>query len=294
MEDTTTTTTTLSSLLCFLTVLGRRDVTACIQTPLHSTLILLALLAELATFYMAQMQTATSSYGHRACSPQSPLSPSHATTSIVALEEGYAIQVNGHVLSLCHDVLKVLLHLMGEPSDMTSDASPTSGNTRRCNLLRREAAAFNDALPSDVKTTLGVFTLERMGLGVLQTLTANLRRLVVSRVDPMDVGIGVTPLSLPAITVPNTYDLGASTSTSPTVLAAPSSFSTSTTLSTMLTTLEELIVTGGKASDPLFPLSLQAAAAAVEVGMEALYLSREVGKESVGVLALAYRQCDSF
>ena len=48
----------------------------------------------------------------------------------------------------------------------------------------------------------------------------------------------------------------------------------------MLATLENLITAGCKTEDELFPLSLQAAAA-VEVGMEALYPSSMVRKQSI-------------
>ena len=83
-------------------------------------------------------------------------------------------------------------------------------------------------------------------------MTAHLRRLVLSRVNPSDVGINpVRSLS----------DSGEG-------LTAPPE------LATMLEMLEELILAGCHKTDDLFPLSLQAAAA-IEVGMEALYPSSE-------------------
>ena len=86
-----------------------------------------------------------------------------------------------------------------------------------------------------------------------QVITANLRRLVLSHVNPVDVGINPAPLHA------ETGD----------ALASPPE------LSPLLDALESLILTGSKEKNELFPLSLQAAAA-VEVGLVALYPSSHV------------------
>lgn len=83
----------------------------------------------------------------------------------------------------------------------------------------------------------------------LQIVTSNIRRLILSRVDPEEIGIE------PAC-VRNDQDL----------LSAPPA------LQPLVTSLEQLISLGAKRSDKFFPISLKAAAA-VEVGMEAFYPS---------------------
>lgn len=78
-----------------------------------------------------------------------------------------------------------------------------------------------------------------------QTITSNIRRLVLSRVDPSDIGI--EPVSGDFLSAPPALE--------PTV-----------------SVLEQLVALGAKRSDRFFAISLKAAAA-VEVGMEAFYPS---------------------
>ncbi|RLN87812.1 hypothetical protein BBJ28_00008065 [Nothophytophthora sp. Chile5] len=86
-------------------------------------------------------------------------------------------------------------------------------------------------------------------VAVLQIITSNLRRLVLSRIDPSDIGITPAPII-------NDDDL----------LSAPPA------LEPLVSSLEQLISLGTKRSDKFFPVSLKAAAA-MEVGMEAFYPS---------------------
>ncbi|RLN93463.1 hypothetical protein BBJ28_00003365 [Nothophytophthora sp. Chile5] len=86
-------------------------------------------------------------------------------------------------------------------------------------------------------------------VAVLQIITSNLRRLVLSRIDPSDIGITPAPII-------NDDDL----------LSAPPA------LEPLVSSLEQLVSLGTKRSDKFFPVSLKAAAA-MEVGMEAFYPS---------------------
>lgn len=85
----------------------------------------------------------------------------------------------------------------------------------------------------------------------MQTITSNIRRLVLSRVDPSDIGI--EPVSV--------HNGG-------NFLSAPPA------LEPLVSSLEQLISLGAKRSDEFFAVSLKAAAA-VEVGMEAFYPSAQ-------------------
>ncbi|UIZ21633.1 hypothetical protein KXD40_001326 [Peronospora effusa] len=93
------------------------------------------------------------------------------------------------------------------------------------------------------------FSPEGLCVAVLEIVTSNLRRLVLSKIDPIEIGI--TPAQ-----AHNENDL----------LSAPPALNPTVSL------LEQLISLGTKRSDAFFPVSLKAAAA-MEVGTEAFHPS---------------------
>ncbi|KAE9349950.1 hypothetical protein PR003_g5609 [Phytophthora rubi] len=93
------------------------------------------------------------------------------------------------------------------------------------------------------------FSPDGLCVAALEIVTSNLRRLVLSRIDPVEIGIE------PAL-VQSEDDL----------LSAPP------VLNPTVASLEQLISLGTKRSDTFFPVSLKAAAA-MEVGTEAFYPS---------------------
>lgn len=188
-------------------------------------MVLLAILSELSVWQMQRMQKIDGIAENKGVDQES-----------FPLEEAYSIQVCVDLFTVCQTLLRTVV----------SESPEGSENYMR---LKKEAMALSeDAIDCGLS-----FSPETMGLSVLQIITANLRRLVLSRVNPQDVGINPVP----------------------TTTVDPDALASSQELSPMLDTLETLISTGAKQTDKLFPLSLQAAAA-VEVGMEALYPSAEV------------------
>lgn len=103
----------------------------------------------------------------------------------------------------------------------------------------------------------------------------NLRRLVLSQVNPIEVGI------YPIIST-EVDKLGHDDDTK--VKRTPEDNNDHATFESLLSTLEAIIMAGVKPTDTLYPLSLQAAAA-IEVGMEALYPSAEVRRRSSEMLS---------
>jgi hypothetical protein len=100
-----------------------------------------------------------------------------------------------------------------------------------------------------------LFSPDNVCVALLQVVTANIRRLVLSRVDPWDI-----------------EDSGAGTSRDASLQVDGDLLAAPPALQPMVSSLERLIGLGSKRSDKFFPISLKAAAA-VEVGLEAFYPS---------------------
>ncbi|TMW63128.1 hypothetical protein Poli38472_002069 [Pythium oligandrum] len=226
----------------------------CIKRRSQLGLIVLLMLSELSAWQMKRMQKAEEYGGKK-------------EEELMQLEEPFSIQVRPQFFDLAHRLLSYVL------------ASWTHSDTTRLkNLEEEEKASSSSAkglgfdlyqllqhsftvLGSDLNQTgfAGVvdvakdlhFTPNAMCEGVLQVITSNIRRMVLTHVDPADLGIE------PAITSENDDD---------SMLFAPPA------LEPMVATLEQLTSLGAKRSDPFFRISLKAAAA-MEVGMEAFYPS---------------------
>ncbi|RHY01826.1 hypothetical protein DYB25_002433 [Aphanomyces astaci] len=162
------------------------------------------------------------------------------------LEDPFSIQVSSELFELGYTLLTDLLAPWLNPSQPTHlhDALAAAATQLTQSLAQTSPPAFilhaaadtrpNASQPSVVEHR---FTPNAMGLAVLQIVTSNVRRLVLSHVDPAEVGLQDGQDQL-------------------------------------IQALEHLIPLGTKRTDPLFSLSLQAAAA-IEVGMEAFYPSSQ-------------------
>ncbi|KAF0714254.1 Aste57867_3969 [Aphanomyces stellatus] len=185
-----------------------------IQTRAQLAMVLLSILSELSVWQMQRMQRPEDFVGRR-------------EDELGRLEDPFSIQVCPELFALCYQLLRGLLAPWLDPA-----------HTDLHDKMAAAAAQFGRALPSVLtsQTLDHRFTPTAMGQAILQIITSNVRRLVLSHVNPADVGLeGQDP---------------------------------------MIQSLEHLISLGTKRTDALFPLSLQAAAA-IEVGMEAFYPSSQ-------------------
>jgi hypothetical protein len=225
-------------------------------------MVVLMILSELSAWQMKRMQKAEE-YA------------SKKEEELMQLEEPFSVEVRPQLFDLAH---RLLCHVLS-----TWVAAPASPSSETVEETKREDADLCESeFDQEVESTLSVdlynmllhsfgelgaalgelgylgsseqnrrptFTPDVMCVSILQIITSNIRRLVLSRVDPAEVGIATL-----------------------TSLGQADLFSAPPALQPMVTTLEQLIALGTKRSDKFFPLSLKAAAA-VEVGMEAFYPS---------------------
>ncbi|EQC38861.1 hypothetical protein SDRG_03819 [Saprolegnia diclina VS20] len=196
-----------------------------IRTRTELSMVLLSVLSELSVWQMQRMQKPEVFVGRR-------------EDELRRLEDPFSMQVCPELFDVCHDLLQTILAPWLAPEDATRLALHAQLTEASATFQRSLAASPSNALEQP-------FNPITMGLAVLQVITANVRRLVLSQVNPVDVGLGV--LDDDGVDQP---------------------------LVPMIASLEKLIGLGTKQSDPLFALSLQAAAA-VEVGMEAFYPSSQ-------------------
>ncbi|OQR81840.1 hypothetical protein THRCLA_11356 [Thraustotheca clavata] len=181
-----------------------------IQSRTELAMVLLSLLGEISIWQMHRMQKPEVFVGRR-------------EEELGRLEDAFSIQVCPDLFLICHNLLQTLL----SPWLSTNDTIYDQIMQASCHINQFTQAQF---------------TPMTMGLAVLQIITANVRRLVLSQVNPGEIGLGMEECNTDQPLLP------------------------------MIQSLEKLISLGTKQADPLFGLSLQAAAA-VEVGMEAFYPS---------------------
>ncbi|CAK4777919.1 unnamed protein product [Aphanomyces euteiches] len=186
----------------------------CIQSHVQLAMVLLAILGELSVWQMHRMQRPEEFVGRR-------------EDELSRLEDPFSIQVCPNIFDLCSSLLRALLAPWLDPASTTLYDRMTDATSQ-----------FTRSLSTTTPSTDCKFTPTTMALTILQILTCNVRRLVLSRVNPAEAGL----------------DNGSQ--------------------DPMLQSLEHLISLGTKRTDALFPLSLQAAAA-IEVGMEAFYPSAQ-------------------
>lgn len=230
---------------------------------------ILHVLGELAAWEMQRMQKAED------------LLSSKRADELTMLEAPYAMEIRREFFDISHRLLQRVLAEWLTSSTAVEVLRPEMDGEGGANLssnddvkdsvhlygtlsvsLAELRGSFVDnpaALPTTpthaglVDSKSALFSPDGMCVALLQIVTSNIRRLVLSRIDPWDIE-GTTPASnlLPK----SDEDL----------LAAPPA------LQPMVESLEKLISLGSKRSDKFFPISLKAAAA-VEVGLEAFYPS---------------------
>lgn len=234
-------------------------------------MIILMIVSELSAWQMKRMQKGEEFAGKK-------------EEELMQLEEPFSLEVRPRFWELSH---RLLSHVL---DPWVTASSQSSARVRT--LEKHEEEAKNDSTPEEftfdheVKHTLGIdlydalnqsfdvlgasladsgylgsshtnhkpkFTPDTTCVGILQIITSNIRRLVLSRADPMDIEMD--------------SDRGVPSGSADAAVASPA-------LEPIIHKLEQLISLGTKRSDKFFTLSLKAAAA-VEVGMEAFYPSAQ-------------------
>ncbi|RHY32093.1 hypothetical protein DYB32_002866 [Aphanomyces invadans] len=184
-------------------------------------------LSELSVWQMQRMQRPEDFVGRR-------------EDELSRLEDPFSIQVSAELFGLGYTLLTELLAPWLKPTQSKLYDTLAAAAARLTQSLSSSpfSPTTGHALSSGKNSLDHRFTPNAMGLAVLQIVTSNVRRLVLSHVDPAEVGLQDGQDEL-------------------------------------IQALEHLIPLGTKRTDPLFPLSLQAAAA-IEVGMEAFYPSSQL------------------
>ncbi|CAI5732862.1 unnamed protein product [Peronospora destructor] len=233
-------------------------------------LIILHMISELSAWQMKRMQKAEEFTGKQ-------------ELELMQLEEPFAMEICPEFFAISHRLLISVLSGLhqqrqdktdsrtqkgGEDDDVAVNANDDGNDNDgesfqdlydglassfghfRADVEKQEGQ--NDSLPRHSRggyTGHSKFSPEGLCVAVLEIVTSNLRRLVLSKIDPIEIGI--TPAQ-----AHNENDL----------LSAPPALNPTVSL------LEQLISLGTKRSDALFPVSLKAAAA-MEVGTETFYPS---------------------
>ncbi|KAF1324532.1 hypothetical protein FI667_g9731, partial [Globisporangium splendens] len=237
-------------------------------------MVLLHMVSELSAWQMKRMQRAEELTGKK-------------EDDMMQLEEPFSLEVRPEFFDLSHRILSYLLspwlssgdtmrsqefHYSPEFGEEEKESENDSKSTKPAEnpmglnlykLLNSSFAEFGATVAEEKRKSANalyrmpstqleqLFSPDGMCVALLQTITSNIRRLVLSRVDPSDIGI--EPASI---------------HNGDNFLSAPPA------LEPMVSTLEQLISLGAKRSDRFFAVSLKAAAA-VEVGMEAFYPSAQ-------------------
>ncbi|OQS01504.1 hypothetical protein ACHHYP_00655 [Achlya hypogyna] len=220
IDDPNDTETSIQQYPVLVVLLCQHSFLKAIRTRTELAMVLLSVLSELSVWQMQRMQKPEVFVGRR-------------EEELSRLEDPFSVQVCPELFALCHDLLETILAPWLSPHD--------AGRRARYDHIVDTSGHFQTHLAQAHPPLEQQFTPTTMGLAVLQIITANVRRLVLSQVNPVDVGLGMLDESNQPL-VP------------------------------MIASLEQLIGLGTKQADPLFALSLQAAAA-IEVGMEAFYPS---------------------
>ncbi|EGZ23743.1 hypothetical protein PHYSODRAFT_556419 [Phytophthora sojae] len=256
----------LSSLIILLA--GRQKFLDCVKRRSQLGIIVMHMLSELSAWQMKRMQKAEEFTGKR-------------ELELMQLEEPFSMEICPDFFTISHRLLVSVLArwlpsgLKYEKADLRPEEEEEKKESDSALNASRAIQDVYDALASSFlqfrvdfekprapieqdpppQTLNGgyeghsKFSPDGLCVAVLEIVTSNLRRLVLSRIDPVDIGIK------PAF-VQSEDDL----------LSAPPA------LNPTVSSLEQLISLGTKRSDAFFPVSLKAAAA-MEVGTEAFYPS---------------------
>ncbi|KAH7476788.1 uncharacterized protein KRP23_7466 [Phytophthora ramorum] len=255
-----------ASLVTFL--VGREEFLGSIKRRSQLGMIILHLLSELSAWQMKRMQKAEEFTGKR-------------ELELMQLEEPFSMEICPEFFAISNQLLVSVLArwLRCAPPQDRTDLRPEEEEEEQKDAALNENRGVHD-LYDDLTSSFGNFRAEAetqrdssnskptrvqllnggyrshskfapdgLCVAVLEIVTSNLRRLVLSRVDPVEIGITQA-------VVQSEDDL----------LSAPPA------LNPTVTSLEQLISLGTKRSDSFFHVSLKAAAA-MEVGTEAFYPS---------------------
>ncbi|OWZ24751.1 hypothetical protein PHMEG_000101 [Phytophthora megakarya] len=244
---------------------GQQDFLGAIKRKSQMGTIILHMLSELSAWQMKRMQKAEELTGKR-------------ELELMQLEEPFSMEICPEFFAISHRLLVNVLArwLSGSPHHMKvasgpegteekDEAAVLNGNHDQSKGVQDVYGALTSSL-GDFRADIdqsGVGTEQSNGgqsdhskfspdglcVAVLEIVTSNLRRLVLSRIDPVEIGI-----------------IPAQSQNEDALLSAPPA------LNPIVLSLEQLISLGTKRSDAFFPVSLKAAAA-MEVGTEAFYPS---------------------
>ncbi|ETP47365.1 hypothetical protein, variant 1 [Phytophthora nicotianae P10297] len=241
-------------------LVGRQNFLSSVKRRSQLGLVLLHMLSELSAWQMKRMQKAEELTGKK-------------ELELMQLEEPFSMEICPDFFSISHRLLVSILSrwLPGVQEQVKSEGKGSDaalngkhGNHDVYDALASSFVHFRaDAelqkghcsVNSSLELANGghldhsKFSPDGLCVAVLEIITSNLRRLVLSRIDPFEIGITPTLAK-------NEDDL----------LSAPP------VLNPTVASLEQLISLGTKRSDAFFPVSLKAAAA-MEVGTEAFYPS---------------------
>lgn len=250
--------TTEGAVAPVIVLAGRPSFVSLIKRRSQLGMIILYMLSELSAWQMKRMQKAEEFTGKR-------------ELELMQLEEPFSMEICPDLFAISHRLLvsvlarwlpsaqqQIKMDLRPEEGEEKESGAKLNGDCKFQDVYDTLASSFRDfysdagkqanpnceEYPSHLK-----FSPDGLCVAVLEIVTSNLRRLVLSRIDPVEIGI--TPAS-----VYNEGDL----------LSAPPA------LNPTVSSLEQLISLGTKRSDAFFPVSLKAAAA-MEVGTEAFYPS---------------------
>ncbi|KAL7689593.1 putative Galactose-binding-like domain superfamily [Plasmopara halstedii] len=243
-------------------LVGRPKFLEAIKRRSQLGMIILLMLSEVSTWQMKQMQRAEEFTGKE-------------ELKLMQLEEPFSIEICSDFFAISHRLIVNILsrwltrmekHLSNSDLDEGENKGSDTNYFGRLDLYNALESSFNqfltDAGPLEYLSGIDVSLKEKLAshpkfspdglcVAMLDVITSNLRRLVLSKVDPLEIGIQ------PALV--NSKD---------DVLSVPLDFYP------IVLSLEQLIALGAKRSDTFFNVSLKAAAA-MEAGTEVFYPSAD-------------------
>ncbi|KAG3118476.1 hypothetical protein PI124_g3504 [Phytophthora idaei] len=238
-------------------LVGRQNFLSSVKRRSQLGMIVLHMLSELSAWQMKRMQKAEELTGKR-------------ELELMQLEEPFSMEICPDFFAISHRLLGSILSrwlpgvqervkIEGKGSNNATYGTQDVYDALASSFVHFRADAELQGAQNGVDSPMELanggnsdhskFSPDGLCVAVLEIITSNLRRLVLSRIDPVEIGI--SPAS-----VCSEDDLP----------SAPPA------LNPTVASLEQLIALGTKRSDAFFSVSLKAAAA-MEVGTEAFYPS---------------------
>ncbi|KAG3200454.1 hypothetical protein PC128_g4552 [Phytophthora cactorum] len=238
-------------------LVGRQNFLSSVKRRSQLGMIVLHMLSELSAWQMKRMQKAEELTGKR-------------ELELMQLEEPFSMEICPDFFAISHRLLGSILSrwlpgvqervkIEGKGSNNATHGTQDVYDALASSFVHFRADAELQGAQNGVDSPMELanggnsdhskLSPDGLCVAVLEIITSNLRRLVLSRIDPVEIGI--SPAS-----VCSEDDLP----------SAPPA------LNPTVASLEQLIALGTKRSDAFFSVSLKAAAA-IEVGTEAFYPS---------------------